>query len=55
MYTLPLSLNKTFVPKRCKTFHKHLKPHPYFHIIDEVYNMVPLLIHPLVGEVDGML
>jgi hypothetical protein len=51
--TLPRSLNKTFVPKCCKIFHKHLKPHPYFYIMDGVYYMVPLTTHPLVWEVDG--
>ena len=54
-FTLPFSLNKTFVPKRCKTFHKHLKPYPYFHIMDGMYYTVHLLTPPLVGELDGAL
>ena len=53
MYTsIDFQLHLTPLTKQ-NTFHKHLKPHPYFHIMDGVYPMVHSLPHPLVGEVDG--
>jgi hypothetical protein len=49
---IDFQLHLTTLTKQ-NTFHKHLKPHPYFHIMDGVYPMVHSLPHPFVGEVDG--